>query len=99
MVWCRPAAHGYAALAIVMDQNGLLRAGMRGFPHGVFLPSRNVFRDCRCVAFDVVELEGLRRDHRAQRVPLAAIWINANFHNISLYVFRPPLTPRIWPVM
>jgi hypothetical protein len=51
------------------------------------------------VAFDVVELKGLRRDHRAQRVPLAAIWINANFHNISLYVFRPPLTPRIWPVM
>jgi hypothetical protein len=73
MVWCRPAAHGYAALAIVTDQNGLLRAGMRGFPDGVFLVSRNVFRDCRCVAFDVVELKGLRRDHRAQRVPLAAI--------------------------
>jgi hypothetical protein len=73
MVWCRPAAHGYAALAIVTDQNGLLRAGMRGFPDGVFLVSRNIFRYCGCVSFDVVELKGLRRDHRAQRVPLAAI--------------------------
>ena len=87
MVWCRPAAHGYAVLAIVTDQNGLLRAGMRGFPDGVFLVSRNVFRDCRCVAFDVVELKGLRRDHRAQRVPLAAIWINANFHIIPFMCF------------
>ena len=73
MVWCRPAAHGYAALAIVTDQNGLLRAGMRGFPDGVFLVSRNVFRNGRRMTFDVVELKGLRRDHRAQRVPLAAI--------------------------
>jgi hypothetical protein len=73
MVWCRSAAHGYAALAIVTDQDGLLRAGMRGFPDGVFLFSRNVFRDGRCMAFDVIELKGLRRDHRAQRVPLAAI--------------------------
>ena len=60
---------------------------MRGFPHGVFLLSRNVFRDCRCVAFDVVELKRLRRDHRAQRVPLAAIWINPNFHNIPFMCF------------
>jgi hypothetical protein len=73
MVWCRSAARGYAVLAIVTDQNGLLRAGVRGFPDGVFLFCRNVFRDSRRVAFDVVELKGLGRDHRAQRVPLAAI--------------------------
>jgi hypothetical protein len=81
MFWCRPAAHGYAALAIVTDQNGLLRAGMRGFPDGILLVSRNVFGDSGCVAFDIVELKGLRCDHRAQRVPLAAIWINPNFHD------------------
>ena len=60
---------------------------MRGFPDGIFLVGRNVFRHCGCVAFDVVELKGLRRDHRAQRVPLAAIWINANFHNIPFMCF------------
>ena len=87
MVWCRPAADGYAALAIVTDENGLLRAGMRGFADDVFLVSRHVFGDGRRVAFDVVELEGLRRDHRAQRVPLAAIWINANFHIIPFMCF------------
>jgi hypothetical protein len=55
MVWCRPAAHGYAALAIVTDQNGLLRAGMRGFPDDVFLVRRNVFRNRRRMTFNIVE--------------------------------------------
>src|ERR1700759_821306 len=95
MVWCRPAWHAYAVRAIVTDQNGLLRAGVCGFPDGVFLVSRNVFRDGRRVAFDVVELKGLRRDHRAQCVPLAAIWINANFHNILLLVLKPDYAWRL----
>ena len=66
------AAPGCAALAIA-KKDGLLRAGVRGFADDVFLVGGNVFGDRRRVAFDVVELEGLRRDHRAQRVPLAAI--------------------------
>jgi hypothetical protein len=55
MVWCRSAAHGYAALSIVTDQDGLFRAGLRGFPDDVFLVRRNVFRNRRRMTFNIVE--------------------------------------------
>jgi hypothetical protein len=103
----------------------LFRAGLSGFPDDVFLVRRNVFRDCRRMTFDVVKHKRIRRDHRAQRMSLAAIRINPNFHKVPLravvvplevsarvdaklhtcpnrlssQVFRPPLTPSIWPVM
>jgi len=73
VVWWRPAAPGYAALAIATDRDGLFGAGLSGFPDDVFLLGRNVFRDCRRMTFNVVEHKRIRRDHRAQRVPLAAI--------------------------
>jgi hypothetical protein len=73
MVWWRPASPGYAALAIATYQDGLFRAGLSGFSDGVFVFWRNVFRDRRRMTLDVIEDKGIRRDHRAERMPLAAV--------------------------
>jgi hypothetical protein len=67
-----PPAPGSAGLAIV-NKDGLFRAGLRRFPDDVFLVGRNVFRRGRRMTFDIVKHKRIRRDHRAQRVPLAAI--------------------------
>jgi hypothetical protein len=56
---------------------------MGGFADLILPIGRHHFVDCRRTSVDVAELEGIRSDHRAKGVALAAFRINPDLHNFS----------------
>src|SRR3954454_8903544 len=68
----------------LFDRDGLLRTRLRSFAYRIFLICRDNLVYRRRGAVNVTELEGIRCDHRAQRVALAALRINKNLHSVPL---------------
>ncbi|OMC38504.1 hypothetical protein A5742_05885 [Mycolicibacterium fortuitum] len=68
--------------ALDQNFNGLFWAGLHCFEHVFTMLVCNLFGNRSRVAIHVVEFERLRRDHRAQRVPLTprGIYSDAHIH-------------------
>src|SRR5262245_558055 len=71
------------AVGNLLDDDGLFRTRLGRLAYPLLLVGWYDFRNGRRATVDVAELEHVWCDHGAQRVPLAAVWIHPNLHDLS----------------